>query len=461
MVSFATARGGTIAPPSELALSKALKILREVERDVEAEEMPSKRQRVGSPDVQQPTGTLPGDAFNTPARPPVKDSQSGFTLASGSPVPSLSSESRARALAMFEETPVRTATKLQVSVPPTPAEASAEARARVAALFDDAEGAAGSSSGLSSGFQLASGKSAPKPSASSMARALAIFHDDDPATPAAPVVPESPATSRLHTRAESPFPTALRPIRLKALGGSLAQPSTPTRTPLRTTTNTYSNRTSTPQSTKLPKSINISTPGLTPRRIGLGYSSNTRKSNIGFKSPFKSGVPRLGNSMKASELRTPAAATVEAESIWQPVFDLTSKLSLLTCRVYSSCTDSKEGMEGFILVSSVLLRGIPCRARHVSQVARWLLTRRPNELWMLSHSNALRYQFIGEDASVLGNRQAFERLTFEGCHLVTQRWVDNHWSLILWKLAGQVLAKPVLFDEKWNWYEVLCQLKYR
>jgi len=45
--------------------------------------------------------------------------------------------------------------------------------------------------------------------------------------------------------------------------------------------------------------------------------------------------------------------------------------------------------------------------------------------------------------------------------LINQKWVDNHWGQILWKIAGQVQAKPSLFDEKWNWGEVIAQLKYR
>lgn len=85
----------------------------------------------------------------------------------------------------------------------------------------------------------------------------------------------------------------------------------------------------------------------------------------------------------------------------------------------------------------------------------------PDEICVLNLENAIYYQLIAEDASTLGNAEAFARLKHEGCELVTAKWVDNHWSLILWKLAGQVKAKPSLFEEKWNWYEVLCQLKYR
>jgi hypothetical protein len=79
----------------------------------------------------------------------------------------------------------------------------------------------------------------------------------------------------------------------------------------------------------------------------------------------------------------------------------------------------------------------------------------------LSPTNAITYQFIAEDARTLNNTHALAILHREGCESVSQKWVDNHWVQILWKLAGQVQAKPGLFDIKWNWAEVIAQLKYR
>jgi breast cancer 2 susceptibility protein len=54
-------------------------------------------------------------------------------------------------------------------------------------------------------------------------------------------------------------------------------------------------------------------------------------------------------------------------------------------------------------------------------------------------------------------------LKHERCELVTAKWVENHWALILWKIAGQIKARPTvgIFNDKWNWFEVICQLKYR
>lgn len=76
-------------------------------------------------------------------------------------------------------------------------------------------------------------------------------------------------------------------------------------------------------------------------------------------------------------------------------------------------------------------------------------------------TNALQYQFIAEDGTTLNHAHALTVLKRDGCHLATAKWVDNHWPLILWKLGGQVQAKPALFDERWNWGEVIAQLKYR
>ncbi|KAH9170557.1 hypothetical protein EDB89DRAFT_1977284 [Lactarius sanguifluus] len=49
--------------------------------------------------------------------------------------------------------------------------------------------------------------------------------------------------------------------------------------------------------------------------------------------------------------------------------------------------------------------------------------------------------------------------------LATQEWVDNHWSLILWKLAGMVALDPESeVDEhrrRWSWKEMMRQLRYR
>ena len=40
-------------------------------------------------------------------------------------------------------------------------------------------------------------------------------------------------------------------------------------------------------------------------------------------------------------------------------------------------------------------------------------------------------------------------------------WFENHWRLVVWKLASLVRAKPQLLSEKWSYCEIVRQLKYR
>jgi len=68
-------------------------------------------------------------------------------------------------------------------------------------------------------------------------------------------------------------------------------------------------------------------------------------------------------------------------------------------------------------------------------------------------------------SSVLGPTEALKELIDRGCTLATKPWVDNHWSLILWKLAGMVNLDPTkeanVDEKRWCWVEVIRQLLYR
>lgn len=44
---------------------------------------------------------------------------------------------------------------------------------------------------------------------------------------------------------------------------------------------------------------------------------------------------------------------------------------------------------------------------------------------------------------------------------VSQKWVANHWSLIVWKLASYIRSKPDLISCWWSWDWVMNQIKYR
>jgi breast cancer 2 susceptibility protein len=64
-----------------------------------------------------------------------------------------------------------------------------------------------------------------------------------------------------------------------------------------------------------------------------------------------------------------------------------------------------------------------------------------------------------------GSTDALRELKAAGCHLATQEWVDNHWSLILWKLAGMAALDPEseadVDRRRWSWAETMRQLQYR
>lgn len=68
-------------------------------------------------------------------------------------------------------------------------------------------------------------------------------------------------------------------------------------------------------------------------------------------------------------------------------------------------------------------------------------------------------------ALTLGVAAAFDELKSIGCTLVTKEWVENHWNLILWKLAGMVCLDPATESDpahkRWCWREVMNQLRYR
>ncbi|THH18249.1 hypothetical protein EW146_g2694 [Bondarzewia mesenterica] len=87
-----------------------------------------------------------------------------------------------------------------------------------------------------------------------------------------------------------------------------------------------------------------------------------------------------------------------------------------------------------------------------------------------SFYSALNDLFISEHGSpipenALGPGAALNELKKIGCTLATKAWVDNHWGLILWKLAGMACLDPAREGEgegkRWCWGEVMRQLRYR
>ncbi|KAJ4002292.1 hypothetical protein F5050DRAFT_1559157, partial [Lentinula boryana] len=72
----------------------------------------------------------------------------------------------------------------------------------------------------------------------------------------------------------------------------------------------------------------------------------------------------------------------------------------------------------------------------------------------------------------IGPAAALDKLIAHGCSRATKAWIDNAWSLILWKLAGMVVLEPeretgaptfggAVEGPRWCWNEVWRQLLYR
>jgi breast cancer 2 susceptibility protein len=95
------------------------------------------------------------------------------------------------------------------------------------------------------------------------------------------------------------------------------------------------------------------------------------------------------------------------------------------------------------------------------------------ELGHMTPTLALYYSFHtpstvpleADTGSTLGPSAALEELLSRGCSLATKSWVENHWCLILWKLAGMVYLDPEQEHDpkrkRWCWSEVIRQLLYR
>ncbi|KAH9070787.1 hypothetical protein EDB83DRAFT_2517952 [Lactarius deliciosus] len=88
------------------------------------------------------------------------------------------------------------------------------------------------------------------------------------------------------------------------------------------------------------------------------------------------------------------------------------------------------------------------------------------ELRNLSPKSAIQYRFrAASNVDPQGPTDALHELKATGWMLATQEWVDNHWSLILWKLAGMVALDPESevddYRKRWSWKEMMRQLCYR
>ncbi|KAF8971701.1 hypothetical protein BDZ97DRAFT_1913615 [Flammula alnicola] len=90
----------------------------------------------------------------------------------------------------------------------------------------------------------------------------------------------------------------------------------------------------------------------------------------------------------------------------------------------------------------------------------------PTERVTLASSGLRPQQYEADELETMGMpAEALKELLDRGCVLATKPWVDNHWCLVLWKLAGMVALDPEKEMKpdtaRWCWAEVIRQLLYR
>ncbi|ORY34756.1 BRCA2, oligonucleotide/oligosaccharide-binding, domain 1-domain-containing protein [Naematelia encephala] len=265
------------------------------------------------------------------------------------------------------------------------------------------------------GFRLGSGKAAPLPTQSSLSRALAIFSDlEDSATRSS----RSPASTK---PANVAFQTPTRTISVL-------------RRPLEVTTNINS----TGATSSGGKPIAIRTP-TAPRRMGIDGSHKGLRQR-GFVSPF------LSKSMLAESQKTHAIRALPKTYPTRPVFDL------------HPLGPRQTILQAYLHPQYYTLDDLRALGMWVCQ-PEIALTESPSDVLHMTIDNAIAYRFQMPISA--GRNDALRILQRDGCSCVTPRWVDNHWTLILWKLAGMTQAKPSLIEELWSFKEVVRQLKYR
>nr|ODN91852.1 hypothetical protein L203_01105 [Cryptococcus depauperatus CBS 7841] len=450
--AFSTGRGKSLPPPSTDALEKAKRFLDD-NNDQQAIEVlppPTKRSRLD----EKPFNSIYPASYEEGISEQPAQNSSLFSLQKtidSSPVSkSLSPSNLQPCLVPSDGFEVSFKTGRGTAVPLP----SISARKRALALLADIDSAPeqtfdleASSDSLKSskltetksGFQTGRGAAVPLPSSAARQQALKLFHDIEHSSEsqqfpmasspeprfsqshvssgsdknALPRISSVARVMSLFEDVDSASPSRPHTIRMIPL-----QPSTPSRLPLSTTTNTYSNK---------GKSVSIKTPSGSARRIGLGATPTVKKSKRGFITPFRT------TTAKPREIDT---TPKPPQKTFTSVFDLSISFrrnSLKESHLHPQYNTHQELVE----------LGIPL------------------EICFIHPKNAIFHHFILDDGSCFGTEQALKLLQKDGCDTITQKWVNCHWSQILWKLAGEVQAKPAIYIEKWNWNEVINQLKYR
>ncbi|KAK4051896.1 hypothetical protein OIV83_002601 [Microbotryomycetes sp. JL201] len=181
------------------------------------------------------------------------------------------------------------------------------------------------------------------------------------------------------------------------------------------------------------------------RRLNLGMTPRKRSDSLQqkFTTPFKNGrrpenltpaglnTPDTENSKQSSE----KTVSMKAKSNVQPVFDLSVHGERFPLKSF--------GMHPQLFAAELY------RKMHV-----------PLELLQITLSSAANILMPCNRGFVAAYQSLQDSVAPAEC-LVSSTWVQNHWSMIVWKLASYIKARPDLFAAMWRFEKVLDQLKYR
>ncbi|KAF4573238.1 hypothetical protein EYR36_007749 [Pleurotus pulmonarius] len=221
--------------------------------------------------------------------------------------------------------------------------------------------------------------------------------------------------------------------------------------------------------TPLPFKVPTSTMFTTPVRPGAGTPIR-RHTPASFRTPFKPVVRPPQASSQMTPKATPQPSAIEAVAGPSTPAVSTPK-PLPQTPVRTSFFNLTKPPNRHTLASS----GLHPESYSLDDLRTLGID--PTELSAMTPTLALYYTFHttsntpallstqATQITMLGPSAAFDQLLERGCSLATKPWVENHWCLILWKLAGMVALEPEKegnpATKRWCWKEVMRQLLYR
>ncbi|KIJ66231.1 hypothetical protein HYDPIDRAFT_109225 [Hydnomerulius pinastri MD-312] len=307
-----------------------------------------------------------------------------------------------------------------------------------------------------------------------------------------PRVPETPTPAPHFKSANAePPPSSIRPS-FQSLGGK--RPLKPFKSPLiaaaqahptlRTTTANVSSPLRVHQSFAPASSQVPSTPGpVSPLRPSSAANQAMSQKPLGFTprysgaamrpkfvTPFKGGIKPSDPGPSTLGFTKPTPTPLRQGVVANRVYPQSPRPSKLKEKRGGSVFDLTRPGGRQTLVSS----GLQPQSHSVNELEDMGIN--VQELSQINPRTALFYAFStrlrsppdpseSEPPLALGHGAALEELHQKGCPLATKAWVENHWPLVLWKLAGMVALDPASENDpttkRWCWPELIRQLMYR